>query len=295
MDYYKPRRTRNAPHIPKRRVPIWLSLIIVFVVLLAGTGAWALARKSTDSSFKGKTAGQQGNTPDSAPPKPPVINLQPVTDAWLARQNPNHQYSFVVYDPDNGEIVAQSAGDTQYFAASIYKLYVAYLGYMDVESGARSAANALVGGRNIQECLHEMIYSSDSPCAETLLSEMGQAETTEKLKSFGLTGTSFPAFMTTADDAVAILKRLHARQDLGDSSATALLASMKDQIYRDGFQTLAGAVIYDKIGFYETGWHDVGLMELPNGRTYLYAFLSKGSGSKPVADFAATIFTELNK
>jgi hypothetical protein len=92
-----------------------------------------------------------------------------------------------------------------------------------------------------------------------------------------------------------IVQRLHEKRDLNDASTNTLLDAMQHQIYRDGFpKGMPAATIYNKIGFSETPhWHDAGIMKLPNGREYLYAFLSKGTGSRIVADFASTIYPVL--
>lgn len=271
-------------------------LVKVFLLLvLAGLGVWffwgrddqaAPAKKATDST-------NQSTSPEQKKTKPPLVTLQPTVDAWVAKQS--GEYGIMVYDPDNNVVIASHNSGTQFFTASIYKLYAVYLSLQDIEAGKHTLSENFKFGKTRQTCLHDAIHSSDSPCAEALLNEIGQAQVTERLKAMEFTGTSFPAFVTTAQDAMLLLQRLHAHLDLNESSTNLMLEAMKTQVYRDGLpKGMPEATVASKVGFSETPhYHDVAIITLPNGRNYLVAFLSKGTGSRPVADFGATIYTVL--
>ena len=272
----------------KRTWPLYLLLVVI-----VGVGAW-LWWPSTPDKGTDKRAPEQSNQKSEESKKPVRVNLQPVIDQWVAGQGGD--YSIVVYDPDNKATIATHQADTQYFTASIYKLYVAYLALMDIEDGVQDPDEVYRGDWTRQKCIEEMIRSSNSPCAEAMLAEMGHATVNQRLKDFGLTGTSFPAFMTTAGDSMAILKRLHEHRELNDSSTNLLLNAMKNQIYREGFpKGMPEATVADKVGFYETGYHDVAIVTLPNKREYLVAVLSEDARAADIASLGSIIYAKLTE
>lgn len=284
--------------LPKRksRKKLYVGLTATVAIIVAvGLVSWILpdTTEAPQSTPKQETTSKK---PKPKEVKPVKVDLQPTIDTWVASQSGD--YGIVVYDPANKAIIASHQADKTYFAASIYKLYVAYLALIDIQSGAQNPDKVVLAGQTLKECIHKMIHSSDSPCGETVLNSMGQATVTQRLKSdFGLTGTSFPAFMTSAQDAATILQRLQAKQDLNPENTNFLLEAMKTQIYRNGVPAgMPDAVVADKIGFNTPEhWHDTGIVTLPNGREYIVSILGGGGvSSANIADFARTIFARLN-
>lgn len=272
-------------------------LLLVAVILLAAGVWYAFFRgeeKSLNQASTNSTSSKNNKSDeDKQPVKPPLVNLQPTLDAWVAKQS--GEYGVMVYDPDNKVVIASHNSGTQFFTASIYKLYAVYLSLEDIEAGKHTLGENFKFGKTRQTCLHDAIHTSDSPCAEALLNEIGQVEVTERLKSMEFTGTSFPAFVTSAQDAMLILQRLYSRLDLTESSTNIMLEAMKTQVYRDGLaKGMPEATVSTKVGFSETPhYHDVGIVTLPSGRNYIVVFMSKGTGSRVVADFGATIYEAL--
>lgn len=270
----------------------WLLLVLALVLLVAGAGfAYLKFGRADDKLAPHASAGGQQQAEEKQ--KPALLNLQPTVDAWVAGQK--GEYGIVVYDPDNNAVIAIHNPGTQFFTASIYKLYAVYLALEDIEAGKHALDEPYKFGKTRQQCLRDAIHSSDSPCAEALLNEIGQAEVTARLKAYQLTDTSFPAFLTTAQDAMTILQRLHSRMDLEENSANLMYEAMKTQIYRDGLaKGMSQAVVATKVGFSETPhYHETGVITLPNGREYLVSFFSKGVGPSVLADFGATILEAL--
>jgi beta-lactamase class A len=292
MDPYTRRR-----HKPKHRHTLLYALLVIGIVALLLVIFMNRSAKPvvSDKDKSSKTVQTNNNQPTAEKPKPKLVDLQPTVDGWVATQS--GEYGIAVYDPANKKTIATHEADTQFFTASIYKLYAVYLALEDIEAGKHTLDEAFRAGKSRQTCIHDAIHTSDSPCAEALLNEIGQAETNERLKAFGFTGTSFPGFVTTASDSIKILQRIQERKDLEKSSTDIMLNAMKTQVYRDGMpKGMPEATVYDKVGFSEVPhYHDVAIIELPSGRQYLVAFLSKGTGSRPVADFASTIYAALKE
>ncbi len=285
-------RQRALPKKPKLLLWVGVAVLVVAAVVV---GAILFVRRPAmpPKSTGGNKAAPQQTKPQEKP-KPPLVNLQPVIDAWLAKQSGD--YGIVVYDPDNKQIIAQHQADKQFFTASIYKLYVVYLELIDIQLAKRDPGEQFRGDYTRQKCIEEAVRTSDSPCAEALMAELGQASINDRLKAFGLTNTSFPGFVTSANDVALVLERLQGNRDFGQDLVGLLRGVMKQQVYRNGLPLgMPEAVVADKVGFSETPhYHDVGIISLPNGREYIVVFLSQGVGSRVVADFGKTIYPSLN-
>ena len=271
--------------------------VIVACALIFGAGTFALLQRTGEQPAAPK---QQASTPTARqkvpnPPKPPLIDLQPVVDQWVAAHSGD--YGIAVYDPDNKKMVATHQADKQFFTASIYKLYVVYLQLIDIQKGVRTADELFRGDYSRQKCIEEAVRTSDSPCAEALMAELTQASMNTRLQAYGLTSTAFPGFVTSAEDVAKILIRFQANQDLSQANTSILRTVMEQQIYRKGLPDgMPQATVADKVGFSETPhYHDVGIVTLPNKRQYVVVFLSQGVGTRVVADFGKTIFATLNQ
>jgi beta-lactamase class A len=270
--------------------------VLVIIVLAGGASAWLLQRNNEPDQSAEPTQNQSTTTmpePPAEPQLPARINLQPVVDAWVSTHSGD--YGIVVYDPAHDEIIAQHQPDKTYFMASIYKLYVAYLALMDIEAGEVDPDEIYRDGWTREKCLEEMIRSSHSPCGEQMMGEMGQISLNERLTQLGVTGNPFGSFETSAADVARLLARLQSREDLTDAHAEFLITAMREQIYRSQGMPAdvpEGAMAV-KTGFYETGWHDTGIIIMPDGREFIVAYLSQDAGSRQVADFGRTIYNAL--
>ncbi len=292
---------RQRPVRKKRRISKKTFIIFGLLIVLLGAAVTYFALRDTSpqpSSTKShKTTQKKPAGQTNKAPAEPKVELQPTVDAWIATQSGD--YGIVVYDVSNKSVVASHQADKQYFTASIYKLYVAYLTLLDFQTGAQDPNSVIIGGQTRKECVHKMIHSSDSPCGEAVLNAMGQAVVTERLKKeFRLTGTSFPAFTTSAHDSTQILTRIQSKQDLTAENTDFLLEAMKTQIYRNGLpKGMPNAVVADKIGFDSPKiWHDTAIVTLPNNRVYIISILGdNGVSSKNIADFGQTIYTKLQE
>lgn len=262
------------------------------MVLAVAATIW-LATPTTEAPAPHQT-GQSGNDADD-PARPEQIDLQPTVDAWVTDQSGN--YGIVVYDPANEAVIASHQPEEQFFTASIYKLYVAYLSLIDFESGAQNPDEVIMAGQTRRQCVHKMIHTSDSPCGEAILNDIGQAELGQRLQNeLGFTATNFPGFTTGSGDVVRLLTRLHAKQDLTDADTEFLLEAMRTQVYRTGLpQGIPDAKVANKVGFDSPDlWVDAGIITLPNGRDYIVSIFGDGGvGSAQIRDFASTIYTKL--
>ena len=218
-----------------------------------------------------------------------AVELQGVIDSWV--DSVSGAASVAVLD-ENGVLLASVDKDRQYFAASIYKLYVAYYGYQEIDQGRADRGEEYVGGQTRGECLDLMIRESDSPCAEKMWVELGKNHVTSELQSIGASNTDMTALSTTAYDAALVMARISRSEGLSDVSQAAFLASARDQVYRDALNSgfSEAMTIYNKIGFRDFDeYHDVAIVELADGRQFILAVLTDGVGARNIADLGAQI------
>lgn len=290
--YLRARRTRRK----SKKSKIIIFLVVVLVLLLG----WLIFLRGDKKESSSDSSNQNGGTSQGTeePPKPELINLQPVVDAWLAKQSAD--FGIVVYDPANKQVIAQHQPDKKYFAASLYKLYVAYLSLMDFQSGAQNPDEVLTSGFTRKECVDKMIRESHSPCGEAMMADIGQETLRKRVSDRGIKNTIFAGITTTAQDSALMLQYIVEGKDLNATNTAFLKDAMRvqDIKFRKGLATGAPNATWEtKVGWNETyNYHDVGIMTLPSGRQYVVAILSLNNGkAAPIADFAATIYQALNR
>lgn len=231
----------------------------------------------------------------------PVINLQPTVDAWAAQQSASGggTASVVVIDLTNNKTVAELNPDRPYFTASIYKLYVAYEGYLKVADGTYSLNDPYLTGYTRGKCLDAMIRDSYSPCGEKMWVELGKENITARLKSYGLQNTSMTALRTTARDAAIVLQRLFERRELTEAHTNLFLDSLKtqDAKYRRGLPSgFSRSNVYNKVGWNElVEWHDTAIVTLPSGRSYVVTVLTENIGSSNIVSLGKLIEAKLSE
>lgn len=273
--------------------------LIIFLLLLAIVGAgayWFVIRKDSPQANNTDNASSQTREPEPEPSYT-AIDLQPTIDTWVAGRSAD--YHIAVYDLQADKLIGSHQPDEALFAASLYKLYIAYLSYKDFESGAQDPNEVILAGQTRLECVDKMIRSSDSPCGETFMSDLGQSVLNQRVsEEINTTGTIFNGIETSATDSIEVLKRIYVKKFLTDEYYDRFMDSLLNQpaMYRRGLAAGAPeATWYTKVGWnLDINYHDVGLMKMPDGRMFAVAILGQGSGSPaPIADFAKTIYTAL--
>lgn len=233
-------------------------------------------------------------------PEEPLVSLPSVQselDDVLLSVRGTH--SVLVEDPETGDVLASHRPNEIYFTASIYKLYVAYMGLQDVQAGIHEPDELYNQGRTRLECIEAMLKDSDSPCPEKMWVEQGRDVGNVRLAELGLTNTDLLGMETTPHDANVILNRLYQGLDLDDEYKQFMLDALRDFPEREFREGLPSAfddeqvVIYDKPGLYDEGWLDAAIIELPSGRAVAVSIYSDSASSKEVRTIAGAIIAPL--
>lgn len=273
----------------------WILSVAALAVVAAGI--YIITNRDTRESTQQTPATEtkQGEQKTEQPAYTPP-NLQPTVDTWA--QKYSAEYSIAVFDLQSNSMIAEKNSEEGIFAASLYKLYVAYFALIDFQNGTQNPSEIITAGQTKRECVDKMIRESDSPCGESMMADMGPASLAERGAGIGLTATKFAGIETSAGDSVKALALIHQSKDLSKENQSFLLDAMlnQDAKFKRGLQKGAPeAKWYTKVGWnLDINYHDVGIMTLPNGHSFAIAILGQGSGSPaPIADFAATIYTAL--
>jgi hypothetical protein len=287
---YSARNTYRKPKRSKKR-PVLLIILLLLVGL--GLGFWFRTYKASAPEVSTKNTDAQTNQQPAYEP----IDLQPTVDAWASKQAAD--YYIEVYDAQADTSISKSSPEKVLFAASLYKIYIAYLALLDIQNGDMDPNEILTGGFTRKECIDKMIRESHSPCGEAMMADMGQTNLNRRVAEMGMTGTFFNGIRTSAADSALILRHIDEKRDLNAENTAFLRDAMltQDARYKRGLQTGAPEAKWEtKVGWNENvNYHDIGIMTMPDGRVFYVAILGQGSGSsKPIADFAKTIYIALN-
>lgn len=290
MNYaYQGRKKNRRPNLK-----LVLVIVLIFIGIVAAYLLFFKERSGINESSSNQTAtSEKPKAPEYTP-----IDLQPIIEAWDANQPA--VYSIVVYDFQSKTVIGSLLPDREYFAASLYKQYVAYLSLLDIQNGDMNPNEILIGGFTRKECIDKMIRESHSPCGEAMMADIGQTTLNQRVAAMGIEGTFFNGIRTTAADSAKILQYLAEGRDLNDENTAFLRDAMLTQEakYKRGLQTGAPDAKWEtKVGWNEDiNYHDIGIMTLPDGREFVVAILGQGSGSPtPIANFASTIYTALTQ
>lgn len=217
--------------------------------------------------------------------------IQAVVNEWAQKYEGNA--SVYITDTKTGEVLATSDENRQFFTASMYKMYVAYLSLQDVDSGLHTFEEPFMSGKTRRECLYLMIQESNSSCAERMMGELTRVGMDARLAALGTTNTSIVNLKTTAKDAAVIARKIALGEGLTPESATFLQGAMRDQKFRGGLPTgFDRAEVQDKVGYnkHVYGWHDTGnVTPAATKRTFTVSVFSEHIGYYGPAELAKNL------
>ncbi len=286
-------KNTNSTTSKKRNNIIKYLILLAILIIGAGSLAFLKFRKTPAVSVQSHEDNSSiKNKPESKPKDQAKkqIDLQPLIDDFVIKSPGD--YGIKITDL-NGNKLAEKNSNGQFFTASIYKLFVAYVGYQRIDDKTYSKDEPYITGYTRWQCLDAMIRSSYSPCAEKMWNELGKDNITNEMRKLGLENTNLVGLNTTANDVVIILRKIANGEGLSNESQQAYLSSMKDQDlkFRKGLPAgFDNSVVYNKVGWDEDRlWADASIIELKNGQKIIVSVFAKGVNSNTIANLGSAI------
>lgn len=294
------RKTRKRSSIA-RKIGIFTILLFILMITMGtilGINIKNLQRKQQAES----------NPPEIETIKPPmtakqpVVNFQPIIDEWVAAQT--GESSVIVYDAKNQQMLAEHNSNEIYNAASLYKLFVVYEGYRNLERGQWQPESLTNTGYTVLDCLDLAIRESNSECAEELLKDIGIAALQQTITTdFDASNTNLSNITSTPRDILQIMKAFYAHPDISNNT---YIAKAKDSFLNQpptiydwrqglpsGFKT---AKVYDKVGWdynpagYWNVYHDAAIVDFPEqNQQYIIIVMTSRVPFENIRDLGANI------
>ena len=286
--YGQPMRSQKRTYI----TIAFVMLLILAVALLVWRFWFATEPEQNVAPATQEVVQEESNS--NEPQAAPLPNLQSTLDEWVS--SAGGKTSVFITDAD-GNMLASHQEAVEYFTASIYKLYVAYIGYQKIDDGTYSLKEPYLTGKTRGQCLDAMIRDSDSPCGEKMWDEFGKQAVTENMRSLGLTNTSLVTLTTSAKDASIVLQKIQTGEGLSKQSQAAFLDSMKtqDSRYRRGLPSgFSELTVFNKVGWnLSKEWHDAAIVRLPDGRAVTVSVFTENVGYQKIAQLGTSLEQKL--
>lgn len=294
----------------------WIRLLIVFLtafgvalVVSVTIGTKVLNRdKANEDIVENEESSDEADIEETITPT--FIDLQPTVDAWLATAP--GKVGLMIYDLDNQQVAAEYQSNVVFEAASVYKLFFAYDGYMQIDAGvddgeAYFTSTSDYDNLSLSDCLDKIIRESYNGCADPLRADAARFARAEALADrLELTGTSSAGLYSTAADLTKLMQLYWEHPDLSAASWEAIQDSMLNQPpttynWRQGLPSgFSQALVYDKVGWNYTGsywsiYDDVAFVVFPEqDRHYIVVVMTSGFPTfTPLVNLGAQLETAI--
>lgn len=188
-------------------------------------------------------------------------------------------YGLVIEDLSGGERLAINEQET-FYMASLYKLMVMYQVFKKVAEGELSLSGR-VGNSTWGETVESAVTVSDNLAGRSLGERLGWENIEAQMRQLGLEKTRLVDDLISTPADIALFLENLARGDLVsvDSSRQMIEILLRQRLNSRLPRYLPSTVkVAHKTGELDQFRHDVGLVFLPNGRSYLIVVMSKDSG-----------------
>ena len=213
--------------------------------------------------------------------------LQSVVNAWAQKYEGKVSVTIAAND---GTLLASSNQQKQYYSASIYKIYLAYVVSQDIDNGVYAADEIYLNDYTRADCLVSMLQYSDNPCAEKMLIELGSKKIQSRIEALGLTDTVMSRLLTSTKDASIVTGLINKGVGLSQQSTVRLRTAMLNQTYRKGLPLgLKDFEVGDKVGMYEAEYHDTAFVKTPSSESFVVTVFTESLGVSVITELAEQI------
>ncbi len=188
----------------------------------------------------------------------------------------------IVSNQDTGETISLN-NDRDYVAASLYKLFVAYYAYDQIEQGNITLTTTLSNGRTLDSCLDVMITISDNECGVLLGDLFGWTNIDAMILANGFSETTLNTrntggdIMTTPNDIQAFFDRLYSGELMPANHTDHLMNLLLNQEINNRLPPILpeDIAVAHKTGDVYNYIHDAGLI-FSEDDSYSFVIMSGG-------------------
>lgn len=231
------------------------------------------------------------------------INLQSVVDNWV--KSVGGKKGIIIYDLELNNIIGQYNTNKKFATASLYKLFVVYEGYRQIQRGLFDSNETAVGtNHTVLKCLDLAIRESDSSCAEAIWDMIGQDRLDKIVQNdFGIPNMVVSDLEATPTEIMQIMKLFYNHPDIKDEM---LLDKIQDSFlnqpateynWRQGLPSgFSDKVdVYNKVGWDWNGkswniYNDAAILNFRNeGRQFIVIIMTNSIDYHQIRDFGTQI------
>ncbi len=260
----------------------------------------SLAAPIIEEVPKAVVASPQPDAPKAAPvvakpAQPSSQDLQKVLNKWQQDYKTAH-FGVMIREIGGSKRSASINAHDQFYAASLYKVFLAQYLYNKAESGQLDLNSYKIKGYTVTKCIERMIVVSDNYCGHGLGDVVGWNNLNTVVHQNGFTETiTSTDLLTSASDMAEYLERLQGGTLMGRTYTNQIIGYMKRQIYRTSIPAGVPSVsVADKPGYLGSYWHDAAIVYHPKG-AYILVIMSRGSGSFAFKDLSRRVSDFFNK
>lgn len=215
--------------------------------------------------------------------------LKILIDEWQ-KEYPGMQSYVYIKQLGGAGLFAEKDSNTKIFGASLYKLFVASYLLDAISKGQLDGNQILTAGKSYNQCIDEMIRISDNACPIAAKEKIGTTVLNQYIASHGFIGSKLSDnSTTTAADMGLFMQKLQNSSLLSSNDTSKLLGYMRSQIYRAAIPAGSpGATVADKVGFYDSYWHDAAIVSSSKS-SYILVVMTKNGGSLAIKVLAQRV------
>jgi len=271
--------------------------LILLLILLAAAGIFWYRSDKVASPSPSANPEEQVATPPA--PSGPDKELEAIFTNWAAA-HPERKWAVVVRELEGGNRYASYRPAEVYEAASIYKLFLTYLLFKEINVDQVDSVAVSSQGRSWSAgyCLDLALRVSDNPCAWAIGNYTGWSSSNPVLASAGFSATALDitaGHRSSAEDTADLLEGMYKATIYTADERDYLLNILKKQTYDQGIKAACtNCVVANKTGDLPGVKHDAGIV-WHGDKAYLVVIFSDGATYSQIAELASQIHSYISK
>lgn len=261
-----------------RRVLVYIALFAIALVVIIGINMPSASSEPNEGELVELIEVESEKDLEEIKAATTAKSIESYVQDSLLKTPANVSFAFI--DLTDQEAVRIN-NNQKYVAASLYKLFVAYYSYYQIDNDLVSLTT-VVKGQSIESCLEKMITVSDNDCGVALGDYFGWTNITNFIKQNGFTDTSIirtetpgSEFTTSPNDIESFFIRLYKHELISDASTDAFIDNLLAQEINNRLPAVIpeGFSIAHKTGDVYNYIHDAGIIFTPDG-DYVFLIMS---------------------